>query len=186
MRRATSQEEFIASFLGRIEALARSHGLLARDNWGDLELEEILKAEFTPYASEQEQRIRLAGPRVQVRPKAALALGLVVHELATNAVKHGALSGSDGRVGVAWTIEAVDGQRQVVLRWTETDGPAAPPEGKGGFGTELVEREVRYELGGTVSTDYTSEGLRIVISIPIDPLLVAKEPADGRAPPAES
>ena len=101
---------FAASFLGRINALGRSHSLLARELWGDVALGELIHAELEPHTQGQPARLRENGPHVQLKPKAALTMGMMIHELATNAVKYGSLSVPDGRIAVTWCMEDRDGQ----------------------------------------------------------------------------
>jgi two-component system CheB/CheR fusion protein len=177
LARATSPESFVASFFGRIQSLARSHGLLAEDQWRDVELARVLAVELEPYHAPDDGRISLEGPRLRASPKAALALGLVAHELATNAVKHGALSVPEGRVAVSWSVEEESGEGdpgRLVLRWSETGGPAPPTAGGPGFGTQLIERAVRHELGGTLATDLTPEGFRLVLQLPVGSMLTMR------------
>lgn len=173
LARAESPAQFVAGFIGRIEALARTHGVLARERWGDVDLGEIAKGELEPHLLDGGGRIELAAePRVMLKPKAALTLGMILHELATNALKHGALSIPDGRAAVAWSVEDRDERRTLVIRWRESGGPpVAPPKGKG-FGSELIEREVRHKLGGTVRTDFAPEGIAVEIVLPCDPTLI--------------
>ena len=180
LARTPEPATFAESFLGRIQALARSHGLLARDRWRDVGLREILRGEIVPYAGEPDgERVRIEGPAVLVKPKAALALGLIAHELATNALKHGALAAPDGRLRVAWAIERVDGTagRALRLRWREEDGPPPVPKGGGadGFGSVLVSREVEHELHGTLRRELRPVGAEIEIVVPLEPLFAVEE-----------
>jgi two-component system CheB/CheR fusion protein len=127
LERTPAPERFAPAFLGRIEALARAYGLVSREQWGDVALEDVLREEFEPHALSGESRLATSGPRVTLRPSAALALGLVLHELATNAVKYGALSVGTGYVTVMWGVEDGGGhgdraERRLVLRWREGGG----------------------------------------------------------------
>lgn len=162
---------FAPAFLGRIEALARAYGLVSRESWGDVPLEEVLKEEFEPHALGDESRLAASGPKVMLRPRAALALGLVLHELATNAVKYGALSVSAGRIEVAWGVEdgkgeGADAGRRLVLRWREVGGPPVGKPKTRGFGSELIERQMCYELGGEVEIDFSRRGLAATLAVP--------------------
>ena len=115
LSRAATLEDFGDAFIGRIEALGRAYGLLAREQWADVALREIVEAELEPHRMGQDGRIDITGPAVQMRPKAALALGMVLHELATNAVKYGALSSVSGRVAVTWRRDEHNGESRLLV-----------------------------------------------------------------------
>jgi two-component sensor histidine kinase len=102
-----------------------------------------------------------------------VALGLVVHELATNAVKYGSLSAAKGHVSLTWAVNSTP----LVIAWQESNGPAVKKPARQGFGTELIDREVRTALGGTVSLDYASAGLRAALTIPANADLWAPQPS---------
>ncbi len=157
--RTPSPERFTEAFLGRLQSMANSYNLIAKEQWGSVGLADILKSELASFSA---SRITLDGPPVTFKPARAVALGLVVHELATNAAKYGAFAGPAGRVSVAWRIE--DGQ--VLLEWVESDGPQVKPPERRGFGTELIERQVASALDGKAVLDYAPEGLRVKLSIP--------------------
>jgi two-component system, chemotaxis family, CheB/CheR fusion protein len=180
LARTGSPAEFTESFVGRVDALARSHGLLARERWADVALADIVKEELAPFAEDAAGRVEQGGPAVQLKPNAALALGMILHELATNAVKHGALADPKGRLSVAWSAEDRGGRRHVVVRWTEVDGPRVEPPTGRGFGSELVERQVRHEFDGAVEADYPPQGARITITLPEKPGLISVGPAGPR------
>jgi two-component system CheB/CheR fusion protein len=169
LRRATSLADFSESFAGRIKALARAHELLAQQGWSAVELRMIITKEVEPYA-DHVRRIHLAGRPVRLKPKAALALGMVLHEMATNAAKHGALSNAKGRIAVTWTVEGQEPNAEVVLRWVEKGGPPAPEAGapeRRGFGSELIERLLRYDLGGTIDVVTTGGGRVATLHLPL-------------------
>lgn len=166
LRRSPSPDEFAQVFRGWIHALARAHELVSVGGWGDVPLYDLLLKELGPYA-EGEGRLVMEGPPLRLKPKAALALGMVLHELATNAAKHGALSVPGGRVMVAWAKEDGGEVTRLVLRWAEEGGPPVveQPERRG-FGSELIERQLRHDLGGTVEISYTPTGLRATLMLP--------------------
>jgi two-component system CheB/CheR fusion protein len=166
VHRAKSPEEFTASFLGRINALSRAHSLLARQRWGDIGLAELLRIELEPHLDGTATRLQLAGPAIQLRPKAALSVGMMIHELGTNAAKHGALSVPEGKVAVTWDVQPVDGAPALVLRWDEADGPAVAPRGPDGFGTELLQRQVQHEWNGSVHADFNEGGVQVTVTLP--------------------
>ena len=159
-RHAPDLPTFRKTFDQRLVALSRTHDVLTAEAWESADLRAVLEAELGPYG---ESRVRLQGPPVRLSPQQALALGLVVHELATNAAKYGALNGEDGGcVRITWS----DGDGRLVLLWNETDGPAVTPPEHRGFGSRLIQRGVQ-ELGGEVVKDWRPEGLDCRIEIPL-------------------
>ena len=132
-------------------------------------------------AQEGERVEKIAGPKVRLQPKAAETMALALHELATNAVKYGALSVEKGRVKVDWNIEKADGQDRLVIRWAETGVklPADRPQRRG-FGTELIERTLAYDLGGEASLEFGRDGIRCTISLPADREILVEEGQPAR------
>ena len=169
---------FAASLEGRVAAMARAHTLLSRDRWVGAELRELAEAELAPYGADGE-RARLDGPPVLLVPEAAQPAGMVLHELATNAAKYGALSRPAGRVEVSWRPSAGPAGG-LLVEWRESGGPAldAPPT-RTGFGTRLVTRTVR-QLGGEAAMDWAAEGLRCSFTIPADRFQAAAMPSPAR------
>lgn len=176
-RRYTSVEEFADAFIGRIQGMAKTHEMLSAKGWTHVGLADLLVAELSIFAIDAD-RYRLSGPEVRLNPATATTLGIVFHELGTNAVKYGALSNQTGSVGVDWGVEARDGGDWLLLTWREIGGPlAAPPTAKG-LGNEIIERSVSYELGGQTRVEYPPEGVVATISFPAAGALAA---ADERA-----
>jgi two-component system CheB/CheR fusion protein len=178
LAKSASPGDFAEALQGRIQALAKSYGLLSREQWGNVLLRDILLNELEPYRQESEARLELDGPPVAFKPAAALALGLIVHELATNATKYGALSNSDGRISVGWRVDQGE-RRSLALTWHESNGAAVNKPKRKGFGTELIEREVSGTLGGKAAFDYAADGLKVRISIPLDSGNVSPAPGTG-------
>jgi two-component sensor histidine kinase len=116
-------------------------------------------------------RLSLRGEDIRLEPRQALALGMAVHELATNAAKYGALSNEAGRIEVTWTRrQKPDGEEQWLhLSWTEHEGPPVRHPERRGFGSRLVDRSIRAELGGRVVADFDRSGLRVVMELPLAP-----------------
>ena len=158
------------AFMGRVHALAKTYGLISKENWQNVPLRELITDGLAPY--ETETRVSMEGPALWLSPRAALAIGLVLHELATNAVKHGALSGPGGRLSVGWRVERDPKPGSVVIEWTETGGPKVSKAPKRGFGTELISKEFEYQLGGRANLQFSSEGLKAVLELPCKPELV--------------
>ncbi|MDP3418196.1 CheR family methyltransferase [Falsiroseomonas sp.] len=166
LREAPAPQEFADSFGGRLRALGRAHNLVSRENWGDVQLHELIKTEIEPYAT-QPERFSITGPQLPLGPKMAVALGMAVHELATNAVKYGSLSVEGGRVVISWLVEEQDNGAKLVLHWREEGGPHVKPPTRRGFGSNLVERQVRYDLRGTIEMDFQESGLQAVLTVPL-------------------
>ena len=155
-RRADNVQDFIALFQARLMALSDTHNLLTASGWEQATLRDLLSKELRPYASAQ---IRLQGPDVLLEAPQALAMGMVAHELATNAAKYGALSIPGGVVVIDWS--AVDEDGRVTLNWRETDGPPiADAPGRSGFGSRLITTSLKGDLGGSAAMDYAKDGLK--------------------------
>ncbi|HET6518311.1 MAG TPA: sensor histidine kinase, partial [Geminicoccaceae bacterium] len=167
LRGSASLEEFERAFAGRLEALSRASTVLAVNSWRAAELGAIVETALAPYRGAEGDNVRLDGPEVTLPPKAALTLSLVLHELATNAAKYGALSAPGGRVAVTWRAEAARG-RPLSLDWTERDGPRVDEPTRCGFGRRLIERSVAYELGGASRLEFPPEGARCRIELPLE------------------
>ena len=158
---AAGDASFVADFQARLLALARGHDLLTASTWRGAMLQEVAAASLLPWrdAEDTAERITVAGPPVWLAPRQALGLALAIHEMATNAAKHGAMSGPDGRVSLTWGRDAEGG---VEVRWVETDGPEVTPPTATGFGTRLLRQGLGTELGpgSEVILDYPPEGFR--------------------------
>jgi PAS domain S-box-containing protein len=160
---AAAYEKFEARLLG----LSQAHDLLTRERWHGADLGDVAERALRAFAADRPDRVRASGPRIRLRPGAALTLALVLHELATNAVKYGALSNDTGRVEVAWTLP--DGEDRMVLTWTESGGPPVVPPTRRGFGSRLIERSLRNELGGSAAITYAPEGFRCTLEARVPP-----------------
>jgi two-component system, chemotaxis family, sensor kinase Cph1 len=170
MQSSRSPETFIDAFSGRLTALARAHSLLMQHDRRDrdgVSLHELVTRQLAPFRSTEANRVIIAGEEVALRPAAALALNLVLHELTTNAVKYGGLSVPAGRVEVRWRYEDLGDARRLVLTWAEAGGPEARPPERHGFGCQLIERSVAYELEGMVELEFRPEGVRCRLKIPL-------------------
>ena len=148
---------------GRIKALANVHSLFVQSRWRGAELGNLVKQELSPYSHEGEERTRIDGPTVMLKPDVAQAIAMALHELATNAAKYGALSGAKGEVHVKWSC-AADGQ--LVLHWTEAGGPPVNPPTHKGFGTDVIGAMIRAHVGGDMRLDWRTEGLVCEIALP--------------------
>jgi two-component system CheB/CheR fusion protein len=163
---AASVAEFRQAFTGRIRALSETQNLLTRTNWAGASIRDLIRAEATPYVRQDGANFRLDGPEILLTPRAALSLALVIHELMTNASKHGALSSPSGRVEVIWSIRRDSNERTVKLEWTESGGPRVKPPTRRGFGRRLIEEGISYELAGRAELAFAPGGLRCRIEVP--------------------
>jgi len=164
LRRSATLQEFEGAFLGRVHALTAAYALLSRESWSHVQLEEIVSEEMGPFIAGDRANIRIEGPAVSLDPRGALAFGMAIHELATNAAKYGALSVPEGNVSVTWTTErSADGDR-VALDWIERNGPRVTEPERRGFGTTLIERGLTYDLSGEAKIEFLADGVRARLS----------------------
>jgi PAS domain S-box-containing protein len=160
--RTVSDPELLRETIeSRLLALSRSHDLLTRENWRSAQLSDIVHDALEPFgvAHDRPERIVIKGTNVRFPPKAALALGIAFNELATNAVKYGALSNPKGSILIEWTIEPSSSGDRLNLRWVETGGPPVSPPAHKGFGSRMIEQGLALELEGTAELDYKPDGL---------------------------
>ncbi|RZI59886.1 MAG: sensor histidine kinase, partial [Pseudomonas sp.] len=147
------------AFRDRLLALSRVHILLAQKHWEGAPLQQLVERQLMPRGGRSDQ-IEFAGPEVWLGPGAAVAFGMALHELRTNAVRHGALSCPDGQVRVHWSVEpGADGER-LHFNWLEKKGPMVPPAPRRGFGSRLIERGLSYGLHAGVHLSFEPSGLR--------------------------
>jgi two-component system CheB/CheR fusion protein len=154
--------------IGRLHALGHTHDLLAEGGWSDARLRDVIRTELAPHLAADDANLTMDGPPVLLKPQAALLMALVMHELTTNAVKYGALSVAGGRVDIVWKIAASSPPR-LELTWTEEGGPPVEALGRRGFGTELIERGIRFELQGDAKLEAVGGRLQCRMMIPADP-----------------
>ena len=140
---------------GLIQALAHVHRLFVETRWAGADIETLIKKELAPYASHDEKRVGIIGTKQLLEPMTAQSIAIILHELATNAAKYGALSVPDGHVQVEWSRKP---NGQFVLRWTESGGPAVKPPTRKGFGTRVIENMSKGQKGET-RFDWRAEGL---------------------------
>jgi two-component system, chemotaxis family, CheB/CheR fusion protein len=164
-----SVEAFNDAFLSRLTAMSRMHDLLASENWNGVSLKSLLEMALEPYATADKENVSLEGPDIRMGASAATTLGMIFHELVTNAAKYGALSAANGRVEARWgTLAGEPGNQQSIqLSWVEHDGPPVDGSRPAGFGTSLVTRSVEYELTGKANLELSPEGLRCRITFPV-------------------
>jgi two-component sensor histidine kinase len=152
-------------FEARLIALSGAHNLLTRENWEGVSLRDLLLQELQPYHATDTPRFQTRGPDIRLTPKAAVALAMAFHELATNAAKYGAFSTPTGKVDVVWGLQK-SSPHILRLIWTETGGPKVTTPVRKGFGSRLIERGLSLELDGRVQLDFNPSGLVCTIGIP--------------------
>jgi PAS domain S-box-containing protein len=169
LRSAAVEQRVRDAFEGRLLALSNAHGLLAHESWDGVGLRDLIDQTLQPFGIEDRRpaRFSVKGGDVRLPPKAALALAMTFHELATNAAKYGSLS-NGGQVAVTWQDEPTpQGARIIRLRWQESGGPPVTPPGRKGFGSRLIECGLAHELDGEVHLNYEPEGVVCQIVMPV-------------------
>lgn len=168
LREASDVESVRVNFENRLIALSQAHNLLTRDGWRGANLAELVLTELRPYRGAADERIEMQGPAVWLAPNTAVALGMALHELTTNAVKYGALSNPNGRIVLEWELAEQNPEAdRLTLRWREMDGPPVAPPTRRGFGTRLIVGGLAHQLNGSVDLDFAPEGVRCVISFDV-------------------
>jgi PAS domain S-box-containing protein len=157
-------------FEGRVLALSRAQSLLGRKNWDDVRLLDVIEEILEPFGLQDNQvaRFSIRGDAVRLQPKASLTLAMVLHELATNSERYGALSDDvAGQVDICWQTETTPGGARMRLRWQESGGPPVIPPSHKGFGSRLIEGGLAQELAGEVHLEFRPEGLLCQIVMPL-------------------
>jgi PAS domain S-box-containing protein len=172
---SSSMVDFATALDGRVQSMARTHELLSARGWQGISVAELVRRELAPYATDANGEVN--GPEVILRPEAGQALAMVLHELATNAAKYGALSTNKGRVLVRWH-RRLNGQPRshLILEWREVDGPSVVAPEKSGFGTHTIRDLISYEFGGAVDLVFPPEGVCCQLELPADWLSDDGEP----------
>jgi two-component sensor histidine kinase len=165
LTQADTIQEFRAAVEGRLQALSNVHTLLAESRWAGANLHRLVTEELSPYRVAETSRADIIGPELVLRPQLAQTIAMILHELATNAVKYGALSVPSGRLRIEWSR----GDTDLVIRWSESDGPPVKPPQRQGFGTRVVDRVIQ-DLKGKLRFDWNLGGLTCEIVVPADKL----------------
>lgn len=164
LRNTPDPAAFRETFEARLLALSATHDLLTASSWRGADLSDVLAVELRPHGGE---RYVFEGPAVSLTANEALTLGLLFHELATNAAKYGALAAEGGQVRVAWTVERTESSPRLVLTWIEEGGPPVKVPQRRGFGSRLIERSLQGEIGGQAVLDFRPGGLVCEIRMPL-------------------
>jgi two-component system CheB/CheR fusion protein len=166
-------EDYAMHFDGRLDTFARVQAAVTRDPTAGIDLAALVAEELISCAAREGEQFNLSGPAVRLQPKAAETLGLAIHELATNAVKYGALSSRNGHMTVAWHLEDRDGAQRLRVEWTETGVPVlAHAPRRSGFGTKLLTQTLPYQLRGTTTLTFQPGGLQCTIELPAERVLL--------------
>jgi two-component sensor histidine kinase/CheY-like chemotaxis protein len=168
---ASSPQEFVKKFSSRVQALAVNHDLLVKSQWRSIDASELIGGQLAHFGDLVGKRILFDGPPIRVSSAAAQSIGMVVHELSTNTVKYGALSGGEGRIDIGWEIERSGAEPVFSICWTERNGrPIVAPTHRG-FGTTVVTKMVEMSLDGETVLEYTSTGLIWRLACPLKNVL---------------
>jgi PAS domain S-box-containing protein len=161
---ADTPDDLKRTIEGRIQALANAHTLFVESRWAGAELAGLVRQELSPYLQNADERAQMEGPQLLLEPSLAQVIAIILHELATNAAKYGALSVEHGKVDIKWSLMK-DGR--LVLRWNERGGPPVQPPTRRGFGIKVMERSIKDQNRGKIRLDWRPEGLVCEIAVRI-------------------
>jgi PAS domain S-box-containing protein len=181
LTKAATIDQYVSLVEGRIKALSNAHALLSESRWVGANLDRLVDEEFAPYRSGNTHRIRVCGPPVFLKPETAQIVAMVLHELATNAAKYGALSVMAGTVSLGWQWQ----QGRLDMQWEESGGPPVQSPTTKGYGTKVIAASVARQLGGTTTFDWQASGLRFALSISIDEHVHERQGASPRPRPLD-
>jgi PAS domain S-box-containing protein len=167
LRNAPTMRDAKEALEGRLIALARAHDVLTRESWEGAELKEIVGQALAPYGSLGENRLHVSGPEIRLTPRIALALAMALQELATNAVKYGALANATGEIRITWNVEPARPSPRLHLRWEESGGPPVQAPSRRGFGSRLIERSLSQELNGIARIEFRPTGIVCTVDAPL-------------------
>lgn len=171
-RLAPDHAHFMEGLNKRIAGLARSHDLLISTEWNAVSLKDLVAAQLSAFIPMPSERVEVDGPALMLRSQAVQHLGMGLHELATNALKYGALSVPEGRISVTWVVKKdANGAEQLQFRWTERDGPAVKATNRTGFGLSVTEALVPSGLDGKARTELREDGLVWELNAPLASLV---------------
>ena len=166
LRTSPASKDFAEAFERRLQALGQAHAVLMPQNWTGASLTDLVGAAMTSFLPVGDERVRSAGPPVSLSPNATVSFTMALHELGTNAMKHGALSTPDGTVEIAWDV-APGRNGWLVFTWTEQGGPKVTEPKRKGFGSKMIEKGVAHDLGAQVAIDYRESGVVCTMELPL-------------------
>ena len=160
----TDLEGPLNAFRQRLAVFGNAHDILTSTTWATAEIHDVVDTALRAHAAYQ-ARVSVTGPQLTIGSKQAVSLALAIHELATNAIKYGALSNADGTIAIAWQL-ATDPDQTFTFEWTESGGPIIAPPTRRGFGSRLVERVLRADFNSPATIAYPPTGLTLSITTP--------------------
>ena len=164
---SNSLQDFTPSFVARMQAMAASQDMLTRSQWEKADLGKLLRIELEQVFGPNIEKLHLSGPQVELDETVTQALGLVFHELATNALKYGKAANDDGTLDVEWEVRRTGKQCSLALSWRERGLSGVSQPVRTGFGTKLIDMTITGELGGKITRDFHDDGLTIDVEIPL-------------------
>ncbi|CAN7154042.1 sensor histidine kinase [Mesorhizobium sp. LjNodule214] len=170
VRHARQPSEFLEAFGARLQALGVAHNLLSDREWRGIGIRELVQIEVKPFDSTERPRMTISGADLLLTPDQAVGLGLILHELASNALQYGSLSVASGKVDLTWKAEGKRGARRLVLTWRESGGPQVEPPDRHGFGSILIRRSLAKVISSEVTHEFRPEGVFAEISMPLEDL----------------
>lgn len=184
-RYGQTKEVYAEAIRGRVDALALAHGQLAKAQWHGASLRQLITDELEAYTEQDQSRLGVSGDDLLLKPAAAESMALVIHELATNAGKYGALSKPEGRVEVSWKFVEHEGEPFLDLHWTESGGPTVTPPTRRGFGSILIEASLAHRFQAKVKLTYAPEGLLFTALLPLEEIGAEKKDEPAAPPPRQ-
>ncbi len=174
LRSTPNPKAFKQAFEARLIALSEAHNLLSLSEWRGVSLQELIERELAPFGNEERTRIIVEGESVSLQPAFAVALGMAIHELATNAVKYGALSTEHGAIDVTWSVDPEAGEFR--LEWRESGGPRVAAPARQGFGTRLIRRSLGTDIGGQAAVEFEPAGVVCRVTAPLKAMTTGVSP----------
>lgn len=170
VRHARQPSEFLEAFSARLQALGAAHSLLSDREWRGIGIRELVQIEVKPFDTAEQPRMTISGADLLLSPDQAVGLGLILHELASNALQYGALSAASGKVDLDWQAQGRKGARRLVLTWRESGGPEVASPERHGFGSILIRRSLAKVISSEVTHEFRREGVFAEISMPLEDL----------------
>jgi two-component sensor histidine kinase len=168
VRHARQPSEFLEAFSARLQALGAAHSLLSDREWRGIGIAELARIEVKPFETGDKARITISGSDLLLSPDQAVGLGLILHELASNALKYGSLTAPSGKVDLDWKTQGRKGARRLVLTWRESGGPQVAPPDRHGFGSILIRRSLAKVIDSEVTHEFRPGGVFAEISMPLE------------------
>jgi two-component sensor histidine kinase len=182
-RTTPTMEEFESRFGQRLQGLAASHDVLIRNSWQGAPLADLMRQQLVPFMDIQSSRVELTGPDIVVTAEATQAIGLAIHELATNAIKYGALSAPAGKVMISWAFAGESpASRKLLLKWVERGGPRVSTPSRNGFGHLVIGEMIERSLNAKVVLEFMTEGLEWSVSIPATNVVIEAQTGNEGSP----